>query len=69
LPIEAWTNLSNAEKKRLGVFERCGVSILRAGREIDSGWFFMGEKRKESYDEWWRSEVSFSPETRRSSLV
>jgi Histidine kinase-, DNA gyrase B-, and HSP90-like ATPase len=62
LPIEAWTDLPNAEKRRMGVAKGGGVSVLRANREIDSGWFFMGEKRKESYDDWWRCEVSFSPE-------
>jgi len=54
--------LSNQEKGRLGVSKGAGVSILRAGREIDTGWFFMGSKRKENYDDWWRCEVRFVPE-------
>ena len=35
--------------------------MVRAGREIDRGWFFMGGKRRENYDDWWRCEVSFDP--------
>lgn len=62
LPIESWTSLPNLEKRRLGISKGGGVSVLRANREIDSGWFFMGEKRKESYDDWWRCEVCFEPE-------
>jgi hypothetical protein len=38
------------------------VSVIRAGREIDYGWYFMGSKRKENYDDWWRCEVSFHPD-------
>src|SRR5439155_19936139 len=41
--------------------KRAGVSIVRAGREIDYGWFFMGQKRRENYDDWWRCEVRFEP--------
>jgi hypothetical protein len=37
------------------------VSVLRADREIDRGWFFMGAKRRENYDDWWRCEVRFDP--------
>jgi len=62
LPIEAWTGLSSAEKRRRGVSKGGGISVLRAGREVDFGWFFMPGKRKESYDDWWRCELSFSPE-------
>ena len=43
------------------VSKGAGVSIVRAGREIDHGWFFMGGKRKENYDDWWRCEVRFEP--------
>jgi hypothetical protein len=39
-----------------------GVSILRAGREIDYGWYFMWTKRKENYDDWWRCEIRFDPD-------
>ena len=45
----------------MGVSKGAGVSIVRAGREIDHGWFFMGDKRKENYDDWWRCEVRFEP--------
>jgi hypothetical protein len=42
-----------------GISKGAGVSILRSDREIDCGWFFMGSKRKENYDDWWRCEVRF----------
>jgi hypothetical protein len=61
LPIEKWHSFSNEEKRSLGISKKAGVSIVRAGREIDCGWFFMGKKRKENYDDWWRCEVSFDP--------
>jgi hypothetical protein len=35
---------------------------IRAGREIDYGWYFMRSKRKENYDDWWRCEISFAPD-------
>lgn len=62
LPIERWHSLSNEEKRRYGIAKGAGVTVLRAGREIDRGWFFMGSKRKENYDDWWRCEVMFEPE-------
>jgi hypothetical protein len=62
LPLESWHSLSNEDKNRHGIAKGAGVSIVRAGREIDYGWFFMGTKRKENYDDWWRCEVCFSPE-------
>lgn len=62
LPVQAWQRLSNAEKGRLGITKGGGVSVVRAGREIDYGWFFMGSKRRENYDDWWRCELSFGPE-------
>ena len=62
LPIAKWHSLSNAEKNDHGIAKYAGVSIVRAGREIDRGWFFMGQKRKENYDDWWRCEVRFNPE-------
>ena len=62
LPIALWERLPNAEKRKLRISKSPGVSILRADREIDTGWFFMGSKRKENYDDWWRAEVRFSPE-------
>lgn len=62
LPLSKWNGLSNSEKNRLGIAKGAGVSILRAGREIDYGWYFMGTKRKENYDDWWRCEVRFEPE-------
>ncbi len=59
LPIADWHSLSNEEKSRLGISKRAGVSVLRGGREIDYGWHFMGSKRKENYDDWWRCEINF----------
>jgi hypothetical protein len=61
LPVEAWYNLSNDEKRRRGVIKGAGVSIVRAGREVDFGWFFMGSKHRENYDDWWRCEIQFDP--------
>jgi hypothetical protein len=61
LPIEDWHSFSNEEKNSYGIAKNAGVSIVRAGREIDRGWFFMGQKRKENYDDWWRCEVRFEP--------
>jgi hypothetical protein len=62
LPVEEWHGLSNEEKNKSGITKSAGVSVIRAGREIDYGWYFMGSKRKENYDDWWRCEVSFSPD-------
>lgn len=62
LPVRHWHTLSNAEKNERGIAKNAGVSIVRAGREIDRGWFFMGQKRKENYDDWWRCEVRFQPD-------
>lgn len=62
LPIDKWHCLSNEEKQAKGISKNAGVSIIRAGREIDYGWYFTGKKRKENYDDWWRCEISFDPE-------
>ena len=62
LPVLEWSSLSNEEKRARGVTKGAGVSVVRAGREVDYGWFFMGGKRKENYDDWWRCEVQFDPE-------
>lgn len=61
LPVDAYFDLPNAKKRRLGISGGAGVSIVRAGREVDYGWFFMGSKRKENYDDWWRAEIRFEP--------
>lgn len=61
LPVHEWHGLSNEEKRARGILNGAGVSIVRAGREIDYGWFFMGHKRRENYDDWWRCEVCFEP--------
>jgi hypothetical protein len=61
LPVERWHRISNEEKRRWGISKGAGVSIVRAGREVDFGWFFMGSKHRENYDDWWRCEIRFDP--------
>lgn len=61
LPVHAWYKLSNDEKRRIGLSKGAGVSIVRGGREVDYGWFFMGSKNRENYDDWWRCEIQFDP--------
>ncbi|MFF5219507.1 ATP-binding protein [Micromonospora sp. NPDC000442] len=61
LPIDRWHALSTEEKRSMGVTAGPPVSVVRAGREIDRGWFFMGGKRRENYDDWWRCEIRFDP--------
>jgi len=60
LPIAMLSTLSNHDKKLHGLSNGAGVSIIRAGREIDYGWFLM-DKRRENYDDWWRCEIDFNP--------
>ena len=61
LPVHSWHKLSNDEKRRIGLSKGAGVSIVRGGREVDYGWFFMGSKHRENYDDWWRCEIQFDP--------
>jgi hypothetical protein len=61
LPVQQWGRLSNEEKRDLGVSKGAGVSIVRGGREVDYGWFFMGGKRRENYDDWFRCQIEFDP--------
>lgn len=61
LPVDAWGSLSNERKREMGIANGAGVSVVRAGREVDYGWFFMGTKRRENYDDWWRCEIQFDP--------
>lgn len=61
LPVAAWRGLSNSEKQAIGISRGAGVSIVRSEREIAYGWYFLGTKRRENYDDWWRCEVSFAP--------
>lgn len=61
LPVQRWHRLDSVTKRRVGIVGGGGVSILRAGREIASGWHLMGGKRKENYDDWWRCEIEFDP--------
>lgn len=62
LPVRDWSDLSADDKRRFGISKGAGLSVVRAGREVAYGWFFMGQKRKENYDDWWRCEVRFEPE-------
>ena len=61
LPVLRWSAMNSAEKAAMGIPGANPISILRAGREIDRGWWFMGSKRRENYDSWWRCEVDFDP--------
>lgn len=61
LPVHRWHDLDKVAKRRVGIVGHPSVSILRAGREIASGWHLMGGKRKENYDDWWRCEIEFEP--------
>lgn len=61
LPVADWHKLSNDEKRRLGISKGSGVSMVRGDREVDYGWFFLGGKRRENYDDWWRCEIQFDP--------
>ncbi len=61
LPVDAWHDMSNERKREIGVANGAGVSIVRGRREVDFGWFFMGAKRRENYDDWWRCEIKFEP--------
>ena len=61
LPVTDWSGLSNQEKRERGIAKGAGVSIVRGGREVDYGWFFLGGKRRENYDDWWRCEIQFDP--------
>jgi Histidine kinase-, DNA gyrase B-, and HSP90-like ATPase len=62
---ELWTpellTADSQRKRDLGIINAKQVSILRAGREICNGWYFMGSKRRENYDDWWRCEIDFHP--------
>jgi hypothetical protein len=61
LPIRDMHGLPTAEKRALGIINGGGVSVVRGGREVDYGWFFMPNRRKQNYDDWWRCEVRFDP--------
>jgi len=61
LPVAQWQAWPADEKRRRGIVGSAGVSIVRAGREIDYGWHLLGGKRRENYDDWWRCEIGFTP--------
>jgi hypothetical protein len=62
LPVSAWWDLPVEDKRHHGIVKGAGVSVIRAQREVAYGWYFMGRKRKENYDDWWRCEIAFDPE-------
>ena len=62
LPVADWHNLPVEDKRRYGIVKGAGASLVRAGREVSYGWYFMGKKRRENYDDWWRCEIAFGPE-------
>ena len=61
LPVQQWGKLTNDQKRDFGISKGAGVSIVRGGREVDYGWFFMGSKRRENYDDWFRCQIEFDP--------
>ena len=61
LPVNEWSKLPNKLKRERGIAKGAGVSIVRGGREVDYGWFFLSGKRRENYDDWWRCEIQFDP--------
>jgi hypothetical protein len=61
IPVDEYGSLPSEEKRRFGIVSGAGVSVVRASREIDYGWFLIG-KRRENYDDWWRCEIRFDPE-------
>lgn len=61
LPVAKWKRRSIEDKRESGLVGGAGVSIVRAGREIDYGWHLLGGKRRENYDDWWRCEIQFDP--------
>jgi len=61
LPVSEWSKLTNKEKRARGISKGAGVTVVRAGREVDYGWFFLSGKRRENYDDWWRCEIQFDP--------
>lgn len=62
LPVEQWHHWTNEMKQSAGLSGGAGVSIVRAGREIAFGWYFLAKRRKQNYDDWWRCEISFEPD-------
>jgi hypothetical protein len=61
LPVDKWHSLPNEEKRKRGITNGAGVSVVRGNREVDYGWFFLEGKRRENYDDWWRCEINFDP--------
>jgi len=61
LPVQELAPLPNIEKRRYGISNGAGISVVRADREIDYGWFIL-DKRRENYDDWWRCEIRFPPD-------
>jgi hypothetical protein len=51
---------SKSERQKIGIGKSTGFSIVRAGREIDYG--FFGLRSRHWTDSWWSCEISFQPE-------
>ena len=62
LPVQRWHSLPVDVKRRAGLMGRAGMSVLRADREIDYGWYLFGKKQRDKYDDWWRCELRFEPD-------
>jgi hypothetical protein len=61
LPVQEWKDKPAEQRRASGIVRGAGVSVVRAGREIDYGWHLLGDKRRENYDDWWRCEIAFDP--------
>jgi len=59
LPVAEWSRLSNSEKRERGIAK--GARVCRWYGVPANGWFFLGGKRRENYDDWWRCEIQFDP--------
>lgn len=62
LPVRQWHTWTAERKRSAGIVGGAGASFVRAGREIDYSWELFGGKRRENYDDWWRCEISFTPD-------
>ena len=51
---------SKKESRARGIDRGRGVSVLRAGREIDTGYFYL--RSPHWTDSWWSCEIAFEPE-------
>ena len=59
LPEEWQNTMGRKEIKETGIDRSRGFSIVRAGREIDYGYFWL--RSPHTIDHWWSCEISFMP--------